>query len=163
LHILDESGKELITAILRPDEIFGFDALSDSKGNKESATALEKSALMSISLQKLKDFIAINPDLALGLVQVLTENLSNTKDQLLEMAYGSVRKRTAHTLLKFAEKLQKDKHGSLHILRSDLANVAGVATETLIRTLSGFKKEGLIEIEERNIKILDRNGLEKMN
>ncbi len=160
LHILEESGKELITAILQPDDIFGFASFSNSYATKESATALENSVLHSISLQELKDLMAHNPTLALEVVALLTENLSMAKGQLLEMAYGSVRKRTAHTLLKFSEKLQKDKHGQMHILRSDLANVAGVATETLIRTLSCFKKEGLIDIEERNIKILDRQGLE---
>lgn len=161
LHILDESGKELITSILQPDDVFGFASFSTSYANTESATALENTVLQSISLQKLKTFMVQNPSLALEVVQLLTENLSAAKGQLLEMAYGSVRKRTAHTLLKFAQKLQKDKNGQMHILRSDLANVAGVATETLIRTLSAFKKEGLIEIEERNIKILDPRGLEE--
>ena len=51
---------------------------------------------------------------------------------------------------------------NIKISRGDLASVAGIATESLIRTLSAFKKEGLIEIEGRNIKILDIEGLEMM-
>ena len=75
------------------------------------------------------------------------------------MAYGSVRRKTATTLLRFAEKLQEDDKGNIHILRSDLAGVAGMATETLIRTLSSFKKEGLIDIRDRNIRILNLDKL----
>jgi CRP-like cAMP-binding protein len=93
------------------------------------------------------------------LMQLLAENLTETREQLLEMAYASVRKKTATTLLKFAEKLSSDNNENLHILRSDLAGVAGMATETLIRTLSSFKKEGLISIKDRNIQLLDTDRL----
>ncbi|WP_317040760.1 helix-turn-helix domain-containing protein [Pricia antarctica] len=65
-------------------------------------------------------------------------------------------------MLKFAEKIQMDSKENLHILRSDLASVAGMATETLIRTLSSFKKEGLIDIEERSIRILNFEGLNRV-
>ena len=95
-------------------------------------------------------------------MHVLAENLTEAKKQLLEMAYGSVRKKTASTILKFADKLQQDKQGNIHILRSDLASVAGMATETLIRTLSSFKKEGLIAMENHNIKILDEDMLSRI-
>ena len=76
------------------------------------------------------------------------------------MAYGSVRKKTAKTILQFAKILDKKPEDAIKISRYDLASVAGIATESLIRTLSGFKKKGLIKIEGRNIRILD---LEKLN
>ncbi|NND80664.1 MAG: winged helix-turn-helix domain-containing protein, partial [Maribacter sp.] len=59
-------------------------------------------------------------------------------------------------------KLKQDEHGNLHILRSDLASVAGMATETLIRTLSSFKKEGLIAMENHSIRILDEETLRRV-
>ena len=103
-----------------------------------------------------------NSELVMELLQLLSEDLTQIKEQLLQMAYGSVRKKTASTLLKFADKLQKDEAGNIHVLRSDLASVAGMATETLIRTLSNFKKEGIIEIEDRDIRILDMDRLERI-
>ena len=78
------------------------------------------------------------------------------------MAYSSVNKKTATTILKFAEKLNRKPDESIKISRNDLASVAGIATETLIRTLSNFKREGLIEIEGRNIKILDLAELRRI-
>lgn len=162
-HKLDEMGKELITGINKPDDFFGFSCFSKNIVHAEYATAMEETELVGISSQDLRRLLEESHDLAMELMQFLSENLLEAKEQLLEMAYGSVRKKTASTILKFAEKLQKDSQGNLHILRSDLASVAGMATETLIRTLSSFKKEGLIQIEDRNIKIVDVDRLSRIN
>ena len=104
-----------------------------------------------------------NHKITLELIQLLTDNLSGARDQLLDMAYSSVNKKTASTILKFAAKLNNKSGEAIRISRNDLASVAGIATETLIRTLSSFKKDGLIEIEARNIKILDIEKLQQIN
>ena len=158
-HKLDEQGKELITGIYKADDFFGFTSFTKNIAYKEYASAIEDCHLAGISKEQLKKALENNYNLIMELMQILAESLSDTREQLLEMAYGSVRRKTATTLLRFAEKLKEDDHGNIHILRSDLAGVAGMATETLIRTLSSFKKEGLIEIRDRNIKILDMNKL----
>ncbi|MCH9660143.1 MAG: helix-turn-helix domain-containing protein, partial [Bacteroidetes bacterium] len=97
---------------------------------------------------------------SLDFVNLLSDNLSDIKDQLLQMAYSSVRKKTAQTILQFAEVLNKKEEEGIKISRYDLASVAGIATESLIRTLSGFKKQGFIEIEGRNIRILKLSELQ---
>jgi len=79
------------------------------------------------------------------------------------MAYSSVRKKTANTILQFANKIKNHPEDGIRISRSDLASVAGIATETFIRTLSGLKKDGLIDIEGRNIKINDIEKLKNIN
>ncbi|MCM4169345.1 Regulator of RpoS [Arenibacter antarcticus] len=162
-HRLDEWGKELITEIYKADDFFGFTCFSKNLTYQEFATAMGEVRLVGLGKDEFKVVLEENPQLTMELMAILTENLSETKEQLLEMAYGSVRKKTATTILKFANKLEKDSQGRLHILRSDLASVAGMATETLIRTLSSFKKEGLIRIENKNIQILDMEGLSKVN
>jgi CRP-like cAMP-binding protein len=62
----------------------------------------------------------------------------------------------------FVEKLYCAPEETINISRNDLASVAGVATESLIRTLSSFKNQGIIQIEGRNIKILDLQRLRKI-
>lgn len=161
-HKLDEMGKELITGIYKADDFFGFTSFTKNTPHQEYATAMEEIEMMSISAEQLKNLLEKNHALTMELMQALSEYLSEAKEQLLEMAYGSVRRKTALTLLKFSEKLQKDSDDNLHVLRSDLASVAGMATETLIRTLSSFKKEGLIRIDHRNIKIMDVNALKRI-
>src|SRR5690606_10067005 len=158
----DGLGKELITAIYNADDFFGLSSFTKNIPYQELATALEETRTMGIPKDVLRQILGENHFLAMELMQLLSEDLSDAKEQLLHMAYGSVRKKTASTLCKLANKLQKDQQGRIHILRSDLASVAGMATETLIRTLSSFKKEGLIRIENRNIQIMDLERLRKI-
>ncbi len=159
-HKMDESGKELITALYKADDFLGFTSFMDNVPYQESATAVEDSELAGISKSNLKEILEKSKNISLELMELLTDNLSEIKEQLLQMAYSSVRKKTAQTILQFAEILNKKPEDSIKISRNDLASVAGIATESLIRTLSSFKKDGLIEIEGRNIKILDLPGLQ---
>ncbi|MCX2720111.1 response regulator [Lentiprolixibacter aurantiacus] len=162
-HKLDEQGKELITGIHRPDDFFGLTNFTRNIPYPEFATAMEDTRCVGINKTALKEVLQNNPELVLELMQLMSESLTEAREQLLQMAYGSVRKKTANTLLRFADKLQSNVKGPIHILRSDLAGVAGMATETLIRTLSSFKKEGLIDICDRDIRILDVEGLRNMS
>jgi CheY-like chemotaxis protein/CRP-like cAMP-binding protein len=159
-HKMDESGKELTTALHKADDFLGFTSFEENIPYQESATAVENVELAAISKMQLKEVLGKSQGVSLELMNVLTDNLTEIKEQLLQMAYGSVRKKTAQTILQFAEILGKKSDDTIKISRNDLASVAGIATESLIRTLSGFKKEGLIEIEGRNIKILDLQQLQ---
>ncbi len=161
-HKMDESGKELITRLYKADDFLGFTSFNDTIPYEESATAVESTELAGISKRELKELLNKSRNVSLELMNVLTDNLAEVKDQLLQMAYSSVRKKTAQTILQFAKVLNKKETEAIKISRNDLAGVAGIATESLIRTLSGFKKEGLIEIEGRNICILDLRKLQNI-
>ena len=156
---LDEQGKELITALNKEDDFFGFTSFHHNMAYQESAAAIENTIVYRISKKELKKLLQENHLVALDLVDYFTDNVSEIKDQLLQMAYSSVRKKTANTIIKFTEKIKINPKENIKISRSDLASVAGVATETFIRTLSELKREGLIDIEGRNIKIKDLNKL----
>lgn len=152
-HTMDQDGKELITTLYNADDFLGFASLMNNALYQESATALEPVELAAITKEQLNTIVSENHIIPLELMALLSDNISDIKHQLLQMAYSSVRKKTAQTLLQFAEIMNKDTSEPIKISRADLASVAGIATESLIRTLSGFKKEGLIEIEGRNIRI----------
>ncbi len=162
-HKIDEFGKELITKIYKSDEFFGYTSFTENIPYLESATAMEKCEIISISKDDLKKILKQNHKITLEFIHLLTDNLIEFKEQLLQMAYGSVKKKTANTILQFTEKIQNKTVGTIKISRSDLASVAGIATESLIRTLSSLKKEGLIEIEGRNITVLDLEKLKRVN
>ncbi|TYQ00262.1 CRP-like cAMP-binding protein [Tenacibaculum adriaticum] len=157
---LDEQGKELTTALYKDDDFFGYSSFTQNIPYQESATAIKDSTLVGVPKSVLKDVLNNNHKVTLELIQLLTDDLLGIKDQLLEMAYSSVNKKTASTILKFAEKLNRKPEEPIRISRTDLASVAGIATETLIRALSSFKKQGLIETEGRNIRILDLEKLQ---
>lgn len=162
-HKIDEFGKELITKIYKAEEFFGYTSFTENIPYLESATTMERTEIFSISKDELKKILKQNHKLTLEFIQLLTDNLIEFKEQLLQMAYGSVKKKTANTILQFTEKMPNKMPGSIKISRSDLASVAGIATESLIRTLSNLKKEGLIDIEGRNITVLDIEQLKRVN
>ncbi|TVZ14758.1 response regulator [Maribacter sp. MAR_2009_72] len=159
-HTMDQDGKELITTLYHADDFLGFTSLMNNSVNQESATALEQVELAAVSKEHLHQIVAENHTIPLELMTLLSDNISEIKHQLLQMAYSSVRKKTAQTLLQFAEIMNNDASKPIRISRADLASVAGIATESLIRTLSSFKKEGLIEIEGRNIRIKELKVLQ---
>ena len=159
-HKMEESGKELITSLDKPDDFLGFTSFVDNIPYQETATAVENVELVGILKSDLKRILRNNQNVSLELMNVLTDTVSEIKEQLLQMAYSSVQKKTAQTILQFVRVLDKKPNEAIKISRGDLASVAGIATESLIRTLSDFKKKGLIAIEGRNIKVLQLDELE---
>ncbi len=161
-HTIDANAKELITALYKADDFLGFTSFETTTPYTETATAVEETEVVSISKQHVKDILKKSQDVSLELMNMLTNNLSEVKQQLLNMAYSSVRKKTAATILQFAAVMNTKPDSPLRISRNDLATTAGIATESLIRTLSGFKKEGLIEIEGRDIRIINIESLQNI-
>jgi CheY-like chemotaxis protein len=161
-HKLDEQGKELTTALHKEDDLFGYTSFTQNIPYQETATTIKETEIVGISKSELMAVLHQNHKVTLALIQLLTDDLKNVKDQLLQMAYSSVHKKTAATIIKFAEKLNRKPNDPIKISRNDLASVAGIATETLIRTMSSFKKQGLIEMEGRNIRILDLQKLQEI-
>jgi DNA-binding response OmpR family regulator len=160
---IDDQGKELVTALYKEDDLFGYTSFTNNQPHKETATAIEDVELMGISTIEFNKILDNNHKVAMELIQLLSDDLLGIKNQLLEMAYGSVNKKTAATILKFAEKINRKPDDPIKISRSDLASVAGIATETLIRALTTFKKEGIIKSDGRNIKVMDLERLKQMN
>ena len=156
----DELGKELTTALYKEGDIFGYTSFTQNIPYQETATAINEVKVIGLSKAEFNIILGKNHNLAFELIQQLSNDLFDAKDQLLQLAYSTVNKKTAATILKFAKKLNKNPEDPIRISRTDLASVAGIATETFIRTMSDFKKEGLIEIEGRNIKVLNISKLE---
>lgn len=161
-HRIDEHGKELITGLHKSDDLFGYASFVDSSPYAESASVIESAEVFRVSKKTLRAFLVDHHHLTLELVNYMADNLSELKGQLVEMAYNSVRKKTASTILKFVDKLKQEETHRIKISRSDLASVAGIATESLIRALSSLKKEGLIDIKGRSIEVLDEVALSEV-
>ncbi|WP_019037876.1 response regulator [Psychroflexus tropicus] len=159
---LDENGKELITAIHKVNDVFGNLSFTKDHTLTEYASAMEDTMVYEVTKDKVKQLFYENPQIMFEFIDQLGEHLSDTKDQLMDMAYSSVKRKTAQSILLFSERLKKNKLSQIRISRADLAAVAGIASESLIRTLSTFKKEGIIEVEGRNIKINDFEALENI-
>ena len=153
-----EDGRELIMKVAQAGDFLGFLALFKEDAYPESAAALED---CSIKLVPKSDFAALvfgNRDVNARFIKMLASHVAEREQQLIELAYNSVRKRVASNLVHLHEQTQEP----LHLLREDLAALAGTAKETLIRTLTDFKNEGLIEINDGQIVVLKPERLKGM-
>lgn len=158
----DPNGKELITALYKSDDFLGFTSLEDNIPYNEDAIAVEDTEVVRLTKSVLQSILKKNQEIALDLMNLLSDNLAEIKKQLVEMAYSSVKKKTARTILQFVEIMDTNAQSSIRISRNDLATTAGIATESLIRTLSDFKRDNIIEIEGRDIRILDLERLQEI-
>ncbi|HPM32776.1 MAG TPA: helix-turn-helix domain-containing protein, partial [Chryseolinea sp.] len=92
-----------------------------------------------------------------------SNNLEETENRLIEIAYQSVRQRVASALLKINERLgESNSATTITVARRDLSNIVGTATESLNRTLADFKDEGLVQITGEGLKIMNKQKLERM-
>ncbi len=161
-HTMDDNAKELITGLYKADDFLGFTTFHEHIPYTETATAVEDTEVVGISKGQMVEILKNSQEVSLELMNLLSDSLSEVKKQLLQMAYSSVRKKTAATILQFVDVMNVAPGAPIRISRLDLATTAGIATESLIRTLSDFKKDGLIEIEGRNIHIVDLKGLRQV-
>ena len=153
---INEWGKELITNIYSPGDFFGYIPLLKKEKYEDTVVALEDSTIRLIPEEDFNLLLFNNRNFAAQFIKMLASKTSDTEKQLLDLAYSSVRKKVANALLTLAE---KNGHPYFSILREDLASLAGTAKETVIRTISDFKSEGIIEIEDNQIKILNEDSL----
>jgi CRP-like cAMP-binding protein/CheY-like chemotaxis protein len=158
---LAEDGRELMTGILNADDYLGIHSTLTNGPYSDTATALEDSTLCLIPKENIDQLLNSYPDVAREFIKLLANDIREKEDQLLQLAYNSVRKRMAEAILKLHHQPGQNEEG-FKITREDLAAMAGMATETVSRTLSDFKDEGLIEKKGSNIRILDISRLAKM-
>jgi len=153
-------GKELITNLHKANDFFGFESILENNLYKESASAMEDSELVAIPKQDFLTLLHTNGEVSKVFISLLCQKVKEKESQLLNLAYNSVRQRTAEALLKVFK--LKDSDQKLSVSRDDLAKMVGTASESVIRVLSDFKDEGLIDIESGKIKILAPNKLENV-
>jgi CRP-like cAMP-binding protein len=156
-----DSGKELIIQLLSAGDFFGYTSLIENIIYDEFAETLEDSEIRVIPKKEFEKLITTNQEIALKVIKLLANNITEKEHQLVALAYHSLRKRVADALLTLKKKYGSNEEGnfSISISREDLANITGTATESLIRTLSDFKNEKLIEIKDGKITLVAEKKL----
>ncbi len=155
----NEDGKEYIVEILKEGDFAGYTDLIRDQKYAESASALDDT---DVSLIPREDFISLlhaNRDVASQLIKMLANNVTEKEEQLLNLAYHSVRKRVANAILLLDA---KGGDAQINILRDDLARIVGTAKESVIRMLTEFREDGYIEINDGAIIIKNRQKLENL-
>ena len=160
---INSDGKELITGMYHAGEYVGYIPLLEEKSYYENAEALEDTEVSIIPKDDFLSLIYSSKEVARKFIKILSSNINGTEKRLLDLAYQSVRQRVAGVLLQ----IQTQNTGAaltpfITVSRRDMANLIGTAIESLNRTLGDFKDEGLIEISDEGLKILNQPKLERL-
>ncbi|MBK7128692.1 MAG: response regulator [Crocinitomicaceae bacterium] len=158
---MNKDGKDFITGLFNEGDFFGYTEMIKDCNYTESATALENSELTLIPREDFLKLLYSSKDVSSKFIKMLAGNMAQKQEELLNLAYDTVRKRVADSLLKLNEKYNPGHEPgfSMSISRDDLAAIVGTATESVIRTLSEFKADGYINIKGSNITILSPEKL----
>ena len=155
-----EDGKEYITDLFSQGDFIGYPALIEDKNYDDSAIILEDADIMQVPREDFLHMVFGDINIATKFIRIITQNVKEKEERLLSLAYSSLRKRVAKALVDIHGKFNAEgENKPIEISREDIAHYVGTATESLIRTLSDFKSEKLIEIKEGKISI---SNLEKL-
>jgi CRP-like cAMP-binding protein len=129
-----------------------------------TAKVIEEAVLCHIPYQTLLFLIQNNWEFSHHMLQIVCKELREANDYITDIAQKTVRERLAEILILLKESFDLDPTNTLQIslTREELANMVGTATESVIRLLSEFKQDKMIELQGRKIKLLDVNALTKI-
>ena len=155
----NEDGKEYIIEVLKEGDFLGYVDLIKNENHSESATALEQTKLCLVPRDDFNKLMTANRDVASQMIKILANNITQKEEQLLMLAYHSVRKRVATAIVYLSEK-----YNALvfSILRDDLAQIVGTAKESVIRMLTEFKEDGYLEIKDGKIIVKEKEKLRNL-
>jgi len=158
---MNPDGKELITNLYSKGDFFGYMPLITGEHHEDSATALDDTELVLVNQDHFLNLLYSSKEISGAFIKMLSGSVQAKQEELLNLAYDSVRKRVADSLVKLSEKFNQEDSSqfSMAISRDDLAAMVGTATESVIRTLSEFKQDGYIEIKGSKITITNLEEL----
>ena len=161
---VNEFGKELITGIYIKGDFIGYTTVLEGTTYADTAEVLEDAELMIIPTADFLQLIYNDPQVAKQFIKLLTKNVLENEEKLLTIAYQSLRKKVAIGLIEVFDKFKTKllPNPELIISRQDLSHIVGVATESLIRTLSDLKAGKLIELKDGKIIILEEARLRSL-
>ncbi|MDN4164561.1 Crp/Fnr family transcriptional regulator [Cytophagales bacterium LB-30] len=160
------NGKEQIVRLAKGGDFVGYANLLGEEQYSCSATILEDASVCFIPKESFMHLLTQDSNLSRKLMKAACHEIGEMEAKLTDSTQKSVRERLAQTLLMLKDTYGIDGGESVKIdialSREDLANIVGTATETLIRLLSEFKSDGLIEMDGKKIKVLNAKGLAKL-
>jgi CRP-like cAMP-binding protein len=159
-----ESGKERIVRIVFPGTVFGFEALS-SGSHSASALTMQKSEICSVSRDEFVGHLRGNPEFALNVVHLLSDEITHLSNALSNMSFKDARRRVATLLCSLLSAEAKEKSGNtvlrLPFLCQEIGEMLELSPETVSRTWSALERDGVIKKHGRKIIVQDVAALEK--
>ena len=162
VFILGENGKEQIVRVAKEGDTIGYRSLLNNEKYFATAVAMDDCELCAVTKAFFFDEIEKNPTLAKDTLTLLSKQLRDSENRMFSLAYKSVKERIAEGVLMLANAYgfeSDNKTIAVQLYRKDIADFAGVTVETAIRNLNDFRREGMVEIDHKKIKILESDKL----
>ncbi len=158
-------GKEQIIRFAKPGDIIAYRSVLSNELACTSAKVIEDCHVCFIPSEILIQFIKSNSSFSLELLKLACHELGEANSFITDIAQKTVRERLAEILLLLVHEfgLDEEQYLNISLTREELANIVGTATESVIRLLSEFKSDKMVELNGRKIKILNKKGLEKIS
>ena len=160
-----ENGKERITGVLFPGELFGLESLSQPT-YPLTAVTLRDSDICAAPREEIIVFLQSNPDVALGMVRFLVAEVGRVRTQVTDMSFKDARMKLATFLLSLVASDSTPHNGdvalTLPLSRQEISEILELSPETVSRTLSAFRREQLVMARGRQLVIQDFEGLQSV-
>ena len=157
-----DEGKEQIVRLLKAGDVLGYRSLLSGGRYTASAVALEDTQICFIPKELFVNLLKQDTGLAFEVMKLLSDELHKAEMKITHLAQKPIRERMAETLLFIKETYGYEEDGitlNVRLSREEIANLVGTATESAIRLLSEFKKDGMVELDGKKIKILKQSQL----
>ncbi|WP_299364412.1 Crp/Fnr family transcriptional regulator [Winogradskyella sp.] len=161
---LSENGKDQVVKLVVKGGLLGKRSLVTEQKTNLSAVALNDMEMCFIPKSEIMEDLSKNPKFTMDVLREMAHDLKESDQSLVNMAQKSVKRRMAEILMYIHDNFGTDDEDYLSIVisREDYASIVGTATESAIRILSQFKKEGLISTRGKQIRIEDYGSLKWM-
>ena len=158
---LSDNGKEQVVKLAIKGGMMGQRSLVSGEISNLTAVAINDMQICFIPKQEIVRDLEKNVDFSMDVLKRMAQDLKASDDSLVNMAQKTVKQRLALALIYVQTTFDIDQDGylALTLSRDDYASIVGTATESAIRILSQFKKEGLISTKGKQIKIEDEYAL----
>lgn len=156
---INEEGKEFIHSVKKAGEFLGQHAVITDSSHVEFAKVLEDTEVMLIPRLNFQELVFNDRNVSAQFIKLIAQDVMEKENDLLHLAYDTVRKRTVDSLIELSNNFSKEE---IHISRDDLSNMVGTASETVIRVLSELKRDKILSISQGVITIDEPEKLEQI-
>ena len=164
LSKLSDNGKDQVLKLVKKGELLGQRSLISEESTNLSAIAIEDMQVCFVPKQEILQFFNENNQFSLNMMKSVCGDLKDADDNMVNLAQKTVKQRLAEILLKLETDFGSNDDGSLKIQlsREEIAGMIGTATESCIRLLSEFNKEGWITLQGKKITITNKKEMQRL-
>lgn len=165
LYRIMEDGKERILSFQGPGQLVGETAITGEPYRQESAQVVEDAFICMIDRDRFRSYLLRHPELALQIAGVISQRRLDAEERAMDLLSKDVKTRVAHALAQLAEEFgeEQDEGGGIRIdlrlTQTDLGQLVGSTRETTSMAFNAFRREGLVDAEDRIVTVFDKEAL----